>query len=201
MICKANLEINCPLIYIFVLKINQYIVIIIAVNEIIFKIIPQYMQIFAQFALFDKNNLIFCNCRYNSVMDMKTTTNENFNPTDPLMSFGERLRIARKKKGLTQRQVGELINISDAQLSRYERNKSNIDPNIIRSLVMLYDVSIEYLFGLQKRYQESSGVSFISDEIPRLYLDLQSLPSEKLIIIKDFARFLRLEEQLKKISE
>lgn len=65
-----------------------------------------------------------------------------------MLSFGERLKRARERKGLTQAQVMKITNISDKSLSRYENGASAPDPDTILELIRLYDVSADYVMGL-----------------------------------------------------
>ena len=65
-----------------------------------------------------------------------------------MISFGERLKRARKRKGLTQAQVMEMTGITDKSLSRYENGASAPDPDSILALIRLYDVSADYIMGL-----------------------------------------------------
>lgn len=64
-----------------------------------------------------------------------------------MLSFGERLKMARERRGLTQAQVMRLTNISDKSLSRYETNSTTPDPETIQVLVRLYDVSTDFILG------------------------------------------------------
>ena len=54
-----------------------------------------------------------------------------------MVSFGERLKRARKRKGLTQAQVMEMTGITDKSLSRYENGASAPDPDSILTLIRL----------------------------------------------------------------
>lgn len=65
-----------------------------------------------------------------------------------MTSFGERLKRARERKGLTQAQVMKLTSISDKSLSRYETGSTAPDPETILELILLYDVSSDYIMGL-----------------------------------------------------
>ncbi len=65
-----------------------------------------------------------------------------------MLTFGERLRRARERKGLTQAQVMKITNITDKSLSRYENGASAPDPDTILELIKLYDVSADYIMGL-----------------------------------------------------
>ena len=51
-----------------------------------------------------------------------------------MLSFGERLKRARERKGLTQPQVMKAIGVSDKSISRYENNASAPDPETITEL-------------------------------------------------------------------
>ncbi len=62
--------------------------------------------------------------------------------------FGERLKKARERKGLTQAQVMKSTSISDKSLSRYENGATAPDPETILELILLYDVSADYIMGL-----------------------------------------------------
>ena len=41
------------------------------------------------------------------------------------MEIGERIKLSRKKAGLTQKELGELLNVSAAMIAQYENNLRN----------------------------------------------------------------------------
>jgi len=65
-----------------------------------------------------------------------------------MLSFGERLRIARERRGLSQKEAADAIGVSNKSMSRYENNVTSPDPDIIKSLIVLYGVSSDYILGL-----------------------------------------------------
>ncbi len=65
-----------------------------------------------------------------------------------MTTLGERLKKARKRKGLSQAEVYELTGIGNKSLSRYENDASSPSPEVLQKLSRLYDVSGEYLLGL-----------------------------------------------------
>ncbi|MCX7773055.1 MAG: helix-turn-helix domain-containing protein [Clostridia bacterium] len=65
-----------------------------------------------------------------------------------MLTFGERLRMARERAGLTQLDVYKAINLSNKSLSRYENNATTPDPETVRALIELYDVSADFILGL-----------------------------------------------------
>lgn len=65
-----------------------------------------------------------------------------------MLTFGERLRKARKRKGLSQIDVFNAIGLSNKSLSRYEKGESTPTPETLQKLIRLYDISGEYVLGL-----------------------------------------------------
>lgn len=62
-----------------------------------------------------------------------------------LSTLGDRLRLARERKGLKQTQVKERTNINNKTLSGYENNVSEPDSNTLATLAELYEVSYRWL--------------------------------------------------------
>ena len=66
-------------------------------------------------------------------------------------NFGERLRILREKKNLTTTQLGEVLGLSNQQISKYENNLSDMRMSHIEKLCKLFGVSADYLMtGIKK---------------------------------------------------
>ena len=65
-----------------------------------------------------------------------------------LVSFGARLRKLRTDNNLTQEQLAKKINLSKANVSKYEADL--VEPNLetLATLSVLFDVSINYLIGV-----------------------------------------------------
>lgn len=62
-----------------------------------------------------------------------------------MKTVGFRLRSARQKKGWTQTYVCKKLGISNSTLSGYERDYRKPDPEQLRDLAILYEVSTDYL--------------------------------------------------------
>ena len=62
--------------------------------------------------------------------------------------IGERLKMLRKKKMISQREVGKALNLSDATISFYENDKSEPVDSIKIKLAKYYNISLDYLLGL-----------------------------------------------------
>lgn len=64
-----------------------------------------------------------------------------------MTTLGDRLRIARDKRGLKQTQVKEKTNVNNKTLSGYENNVSQPDIETLVALADLYEVNYEWLFA------------------------------------------------------
>ena len=59
-----------------------------------------------------------------------------------------RIKDLREDKDMLQRDVADLLNISQTNYSKYELGKINIPINTLKKLELIFDTSIDYLFGL-----------------------------------------------------
>ena len=80
-----------------------------------------------------------------------------------MLSFGERLRKARKRKGLSQVDVFKALGLNNKSLSRYENGETTPNPETLQRLIRLYDVSSEYILGLTDVMGHSSDSAFDGD--------------------------------------
>lgn len=64
------------------------------------------------------------------------------------MTFGERLRAARKQKKLTQKELASKINAAHNSISNWENNQNMPDPDTIQNLCWALDVQPNYFFSV-----------------------------------------------------
>lgn len=60
-------------------------------------------------------------------------------------TMGEKISTLRKEKGMTQRQLAEIMNVTDKAVSKWERDLSCPDIHSIPALAQALDVSAEEL--------------------------------------------------------
>ena len=81
------------------------------------------------------------------------------------------LKILRKAKGLTQKEVADFIGISQNNYSYWENGKVKIDNGSLQKLADFFDVTVDYLLGREEKsspaQQESGGIV-----IPEKYKDV-----------------------------
>jgi len=94
------------------------------------------------------------------------------------MNFGERLKASREKAGLLQKDAAASVNVTSSQLSRYEKNKSDPSPQVLKALAALYGVSTDYLLGLEARYRKPNGTSVVNENIAQYWDNFNELTEE-----------------------
>ena len=83
--------------------------------------------------------------------------------------FNERLKKLRKEAGLTQKEVADIIGISDRVYAYYETERFPKDEKIIRKLTVCFDCTADYLFGLSK-FRNYNEIKNIHETIEMLKL-------------------------------
>jgi len=83
------------------------------------------------------------------------------------MTLGERLKKARIRTGLNQKEAAEKVNSTEKTISNYERNYRTPDPETLRKLSEVYDVSTDYLLG-RKPYTPSKLDETVNEALEEL---------------------------------
>ncbi|AEM79504.1 helix-turn-helix domain-containing protein [Thermoanaerobacter wiegelii] len=61
--------------------------------------------------------------------------------------IGERLKMLRKEKGLTMKEIGEIIGVSDAAWTKYEKNRAEPSIESLIKIADYFQVSLDFLLG------------------------------------------------------
>lgn len=61
--------------------------------------------------------------------------------------FGKRLRELREAKGMTQKELGDVVRFSPSTIGMYESGRRDPDSDTLRVLAELFQVSTDYLLG------------------------------------------------------
>ena len=67
------------------------------------------------------------------------------------MTFGEKLKQARKEAGLSQEQLAEKLSVSRSAIAKWESDKGLPDVNNLKFLSQLLNVSVDYLLDDEEK--------------------------------------------------
>lgn len=70
------------------------------------------------------------------------------------MSIGEHIKMARKNKGLTQKELGNLLGISQSAVGQFENDTSNPKYETLQKIADALDVSVYSLIDINKSQKE-----------------------------------------------
>ena len=87
------------------------------------------------------------------------------------MTFGENVAITRKRKKLSQADLGKLVGTIAVTIGRYERGEIKPSIDIATKIADALDVSLDYLVGSTDAVLEKSLVKKITE--------IQQLPDDK----------------------
>lgn len=99
------------------------------------------------------------------------------------MDLGERLKLCREKKGLSQKEAAEKIGVKNNTLSNYESGERRPDYEILVRLADLYDVSLDYLLTGKVRKEKSNKNLF--------FFDMDGLTEQEIEEIKKHIEFIK----------
>ena len=87
---------------------------------------------------------------------------------------GYRIAQARKKQGMTQRELSERLHVSDKAVSKWERGVNYPDISLFDEIAKTLDLSLVELLGIEDRSKEeialagqlSAALIFAQNEVP-----------------------------------
>lgn len=63
------------------------------------------------------------------------------------MEFGDRIKILRKLKGYSQKELGDILELGQTTIANYEKNIRFPSPDILIQIANIFDESIDHLVG------------------------------------------------------
>lgn len=88
-----------------------------------------------------------------------------------LDKFGERLRDLREGRGLTQKELGQIVKLSPSTIGMYESGRRDPDSDTLRILAEYFGVTADFLLGRSddRDHSKSSPILDIALEWPEGY--------------------------------
>ncbi len=95
-----------------------------------------------------------------------------------IMSLSDNMLLIRKKKGLSQAELGKMIGTSGDVIGRYERGDISPSVEVVSKIADALEVSVDYLLGKTKMEMDKQAlkrledISNLPDESKRFVLNL-----------------------------
>ena len=70
-----------------------------------------------------------------------------------MFDFGNHLRMLREKHGISQEELGRRVGRAGSVISNYENNIKIPTLDVLTTMARIYDVSLDYLVGFDKKDQ------------------------------------------------
>lgn len=117
-----------------------------------------------------------------------------------------RLREARKENSMTQTQVAKYLNVTTATYNRYEKGVIRPDPDTLKNLASLFNVSVDYLLGLPPSARDipqciDLNTSHIDKALGRIKAERAAQLAGKLLALGDAEKVDVTLELLEHLSE
>lgn len=89
-----------------------------------------------------------------------------------MVEFGQRLKSLRKQRGMTQKQLADLIGVQNSIISFYEVGDRFPSPEIIIKLAAIFHTSTDYLLGVERnRTIDISGLDAEDEKVIRMMVE------------------------------
>lgn len=98
------------------------------------------------------------------------------------MIVGERIRALRKKRGLTQKKLGEDLNLDKTTISHYENGRRQPDLDFLKKLATYFKVDINIFFGTEYIAESKQKKEVMSEEEINFILELRNTPNYRTIM-------------------
>lgn len=94
-----------------------------------------------------------------------------------IIKIGDRLRLIRKKHGISQKKMSEILCIPYSTYSNYENNNREPSKEVLEKIALLFDVSVMDLINFSDRYNlpgKNSAVYAFGSEEHQIAIDINS---------------------------
>lgn len=111
-------------------------------------------------------------------------------------TFGDNLKNARTKKGISQSQLAELIGIHSAHISRYERNQTVPSIDVVKKFADILEISTDMLvYGSE---DEKAQSKIKDSELLNMFTKAQLLNEEERKCVKSLLKAYLFQKDMQK---
>ncbi|PVD49397.1 transcriptional regulator [Terrimonas sp.] len=98
--------------------------------------------------------------------------------------LSDRILEARKKKGISQQDLGKVAKVHFSNVGKYERGEAIPAADILNRIAKALDVTVDYL--LNGTLQDKSADAINDEELLSQFRKIEQLPAEKKKLVKEF---------------
>jgi len=91
------------------------------------------------------------------------------------IEIGKRIREYRKKAGLTQEKLAEMLEVSFQQIQKYENGSSKLNTDKLQMLANALSIPVMYLFP-----QQATAPLFLSEQEHAMLMAFREIRSSKI---------------------
>lgn len=88
-----------------------------------------------------------------------------------MSSLGQRIKLRRKQLGLTQKELGSKVNLTEFNISKYERESTKPDIETLYKLAEALDCSIDYLLCKTDNKENSIVEGKYNDDVIKIEIE------------------------------
>ena len=88
-----------------------------------------------------------------------------------MSSLGQRIKLRRKQLGLTQKELGYKVNLTEFNVSKYEREATKPDVETLYRIAEALDCSIDYLLGKTDNKENSIVEGKYNDNVIKIEIE------------------------------
>jgi len=100
------------------------------------------------------------------------------------MEFKDRLKLARKEKGISQSKLAEMIDVHVTNISRYERGENKPTSRVLTRLADALGISTDFL--MSGSADEVADAAISDRELLEQFKKVEQLPNDRKLLVKEF---------------
>ena len=111
-----------------------------------------------------------------------------------IVIIGERIKTLRRNNGLTQKDLGKILNMNKTTISHYEKGERCPSIETLVQVADYFNVDITYILGMNNIGKSYDSEIKLSDEEIIFVKEIRKLPSYKNLIVnpKGYAKLIAL---------
>lgn len=121
------------------------------------------------------------------------------------VNIGHNIKQIRKSKGLTQKELGELLGMSQAAIGQFESKKSNLKTDTIEKIASALSVSPADIVGIEQSdypFYKAVNEAYYNTtekkpEIIAAHFDDDEYTEDELEQIRQYAKFIKSQREIK----